>query len=128
MDKTEFPARSLPDIEMYGGDTTPWEMTLVDSDGAEYPSATASACTYTLCFSPSKATTGLGGDAAPIAPLLKKVGTIKEGATVVFSFSKEDTIGLRGKYLYQIEVSKGTDLRVAQGHVYIKQNVNRAAK
>lgn len=129
MDKLEFPAHKLPDIEMYGGDTVPWEISLVRDDGTECLSSAAEDCTCTLTFSPFKVTTGLGGRAAAVAPLLTKTGTVKEtldgSATVVFGFEASDTVNLRGKFLYQIEVAHNTDLRVAQGHVYIKQNINR---
>ncbi len=129
MDKTEFPAYILPDIEMYGGDTVPWEVTLIRDDGSKYSLETASECICTLTFTPFKVTTGLGGRANPVTPLLTKSGTIEEAldgsATVVFDFTTQDTIGLRGKFLYQIEVAHDTDLRIAQGHVYIKQNTNR---
>lgn len=129
MYKNEFPAFILPDIEIYGGDTVPWEVTLIRDDGSKYSMETASECICTLSFSPFKTTTGLGGRASTVTPVLTKSGVIKEAldgsATVVFDFAVSDTIDLRGKFLYQIEVSHDTDLRVAQGHVYIKQNTNR---
>lgn len=129
MDKVEFPAYKLPDIEMYGGDTVPWEITLTREDGTKYAFETAAECTCTLTFTPFKVTTGLGGRAKAVMPSLTKTGEVKEAldgtATVVFNFAKDDTIGLRGKFLYQIEIAHDTDLRVAQGHIYIKQNTNR---
>lgn len=129
MDKNEFPVYILPDIEMYGGDTVPWEVTLVRGDGSKYILENDSKCICTLTFSPFKITTGLGGRAAAVAPVLTKSGEVKTeldgSATVVFDFTIEDTIGLRGKFLYQIEVAHEEDLRIAQGHVYIRQNTNR---
>lgn len=129
MKKNEFPARVLPDIEMYGGDTSPWEVALVREDNSSLSTGIASECTCTLTFSPFKITTGLGGRASTVKPLLTKEGTVGEGsdggAVATFTFDKQDTIGLRGKFLYQIEVVHDSDLRIAQGHVYIKQNTNR---
>ena len=129
MGKIELPADALPDIEMYGGDTVPWEITLIRDDGTKYLFDTAEECTCTLTFTPFKVTTGLGGRAKPVTPSMMMTGTVKAAldgtATVVFNFAKEDTIGLRGKFLYQIEVAHDTDLRIAQGHIYIKQNTNR---
>lgn len=129
MDKMEFPAHKLPDIEIYGGDTVPWEVTLIRDDGTSCPSSAAENFSCTLTFSPFKVTTGLGGKAISAAPLLTKKGTIKEtsdgGAAAVFDFATQDTIDLRGKFLYQIEISNGDDLRIAQGHIYIRQNINR---
>lgn len=54
MDKTEFPAYILPDIEMYGGDTVPWEVTLIRDDGSKYSLETASECLCTLTFTHSR--------------------------------------------------------------------------
>lgn len=129
MDKTEFPVYTLPDIEMYGGDTVPWEVTLVRDDGCKYTIDDAKNFTCTLTITPFKVTTGLGGRASPVMPVLTKSGslqeTLDESAIVIFLFDIADTIGLRGKFLYQIEVACGTDLRAAQGHLYIKQNIRR---
>lgn len=129
MDKTEFPAYILPDIEMYGGDTVPWEVTLIHEDGGKYTIDGAKDFLCTLTITPFKVTTGLGGRASPVTPVLTKSGSLKqtldESATVIFPFDIADTIGLRGKFLYQIEITYGTDLRAAQGHLYIKQNINR---
>lgn len=129
MDKTEFPAYILPDIEMYGGDTVPWEVVLQNEDGSEFTYNKAKDLSCELTITPFKVTTGIGGHAIPISPLLIKAGSIKEGisenAIMVFEFDATDTIALRGKFIYQIEVAYGTYLRVAQGNLYIKQNINR---
>lgn len=124
----QYEIHTLPDIEMYGGDTLPWEVTFIRDDGTRFSVDTASECDYTLTFTPLKATTGLGGNASALSPILNITGTVKstaDGAVVVFAFSKQDTIGLRGKFLYQIEMKRGSDLRLCQGCVYIKQNINR---
>ena len=130
MDKNEFPACILPDIEMYGGDTVPWVVTLVRKDGSKYTMDSVEGLRCTLTVTPFKVTTGLGGHAVPIAPLLTKEGIFKEAldgsATVLFDFLVEDTIQLRGKFTYQVDVVYGDDLRAAQGHLYIKQNINRS--
>lgn len=128
-DNTSFNVESLPDIEMYGGDTLPWEVTLIRSDGSHFSVDTASECTATLTFTPLKASTGLGNSANALAPILTKVGEVREalsgGSIILFEFAEEDTKSLRGKFLYQIEVSHDDDLRLCQGHIYIKQNINR---
>lgn len=124
-----YELHNLPDIEMYGGDTTPWEITLIRDDGTRYSTDTASELTATLTLTPLKATTGIGDNVNIITPIFTKTGTLKPildgGSSVIFTFSENDTKGLRGKFLYQIEVKRREDLRVCQGHIYIKQNINR---
>lgn len=124
-----FGIHSLPDIEMYGGDTLPWEVTLIRNDGSKFSVDTASECIATLTFTPLKATTGLGNNATSLPPVLTKIGevepTLDGSSIVVFTFSENDTKGLRGKFLYQIEVKHDEDLRLCQGYIYIKQNINR---
>lgn len=121
--------RPLPDVDMYGGDTTPWEISLVKDDGSAFVIDQGADCTATLTLTPLKATTGLGNNAAALPPMLTKAGvmeaTASGGTAATFTFVEEDTKSLRGKYLYQIEVRHGTDLRVGQGNLYIKQNINR---
>lgn len=125
----KYEIESLPDIEMYGGDTLPWEVTMIRDDGSKYSVDTASECSSTLTFTPLKATTGLGSNANAVAPILKKAGEViatPDGySTILFSFEQSDTKSLRGKFLYQIEIRYRDELRLCQGHIYIKQNINR---
>lgn len=125
----QYEIESLPDIEMYGGDTLPWEVTMIRDDGSKFSVDTASECSSTLTFTPMKATTGLGGNANIIAPILKKTGVVvptEDGySAILFSFAQSDTKNLRGKFLYQIEIRYRDDLRLCQGYIYIKQNINR---
>ena len=117
----------LPDIEMYGGDTLPWEVTLVREDGSPFSFEAASECSAKLTLVPLKATVGIGNNANTLTPVLSKNGVFREtlsnGSIVLFEFTKNDTKLLRGKYLYQIEITRDNDLRVCQGHIYIKQNI-----
>lgn len=128
-DPEYFPIKTLPDIEMYGGDTLPWEVTLIRDDGSKFSVDTASECTATLTFTPLKATTGFGTNANILSPILTKTGEVKPtldgNSIILFLFEKSDTVGLRGKFLYQIEVKHDEDLRLCQGTIYIKQNINR---
>jgi len=124
-----FNIHTLPDIEMYGGDTLPWEVTLIRDDGSKFSVDTASECICKLSFTPLKATSGLGNNSVAVPPIFEKIGeakpTLDGSSVVVFAFSESDTKGLRGKFLYQIEVRHDDDLRLCQGSVYIKQNINR---
>lgn len=119
----------LPDVSMYGGDTTPWSIIIVKQDGTPYPFASLTGSAAKLALTPYAISTGLGANAESIAPVLVKTGTVTSDpsgtATVLFSLTKADTINLRGKYIYQVELSKDSELRVLQGFVTIKQNINR---
>ena len=127
--KKALKIHAMPDIEMYGGDTLPWEVTLIRDDGTYFSVDTASACVFTLTVTPFNTSSGCGENATIVEPILTKTGVVESGtgdvAVVVFTFDEDDTIGLRGKFVYQIEVKHGEDLRVSQGCLYIKQNINR---
>ena len=126
---SKYEVQKLPDIEMYGGDTTPWELELMNETNAQLAFSMGSDCVATLTFTPVKTTTGMSANAVTVAPLVTKTGNAKETATggtaISFSFSESDTKHLRGKFLYQIEIRNGPDLRIGQGTLYIKQNINR---
>ncbi len=127
--KFDKKAYTLPDMELYGGETRSLVVTLTRSDGTYYSYSTASELTVTLTFSPVKVTTGWGKYANAVSPVLTKTATISEDSDLhgiaTFDFVESDTKELRGKYIYQIEVKSATgDSRVAQGHLYIKRNIN----
>ena len=129
MNTYDFPIEVLPDIEIYGGDTSPWHLILVREDGKNYTMETTVGYTCKLTITPFKVTTGLGDMAHIIKTILTKSGKIQAGvhgeATALFEFSTSDTKGLRGKYIYQVEVESGAASRICQGRLYIRQNINR---
>lgn len=123
-----YKSYSLPDIEMYGGDTTPWEIFMVYEDGTNFTVGSGTQCTCSLTLSPFviKSTLSNGGSSVP--KIWTHQGTIRRDAelgtlSAVFDFVPEDTINLRGKFVYQVDVSFGDDIRVCQGILNIKQNV-----
>lgn len=120
---------SLPEVTMYGGDTTPWSFLITNQDGSPYPSDSLSGSEAKLTMAPYAVSSGLGSAAVAIPPVMTKTGSVSSDpsgvGTVLFYLTKEDTIDLRGKYIYQVEVSKDDDMRVLQGIVTIKQNINR---
>lgn len=124
-----FEVRALPDIEMYGGDTTPWEVTLMCNDGTRFSADVSKGFAVTLTLTPFKASSGFGNNANTIPPILTKTGIVEtkagEGTIVTFEFEENDTKGLRGKFIYQIEIRQDENLRICQGSIYIKQNINR---
>ncbi len=120
----------LPDIVMYGGDTTPWVVNLIKETGELYTVSDNLANTFntaSLYFMPYGITTGAASDAYIFEPILTVEGSMETDddgyPIVVFYFTPENTSILRGKYVYQVEISGATELRLAQGVVTIKQNV-----
>ena len=124
-----FIAQKLPDIEMYGGDTTPWEIVLMRDSNTIFEYETGQGCSVILTVTPSKTSTGQSAGAVLADPILIKHGAIQStadaGTLAVFSFVDTDTKNLRGKYTYQIEVHYENELRLGQGSLYVKQNMNR---
>lgn len=115
----------LPDVEMYGGDTQPWEIALMHDNGTPYVLSETSGFTATLTISPFTVSVY----SATISPVVTKDGRIgvdDDGyAVVLFEPTSSDTISMRGKFIYQVAIS-GNDgrLRVGQGKLVIKPNNN----
>jgi len=131
MNSCIYKAQRFPDIEMYGGDTTPWEVTFVDEKGKNFVLPFSQIHTCTLSIMPFAISSGIGNKAIATEPTLQKLGSIvtSESAgttTAIFTFSSDDTKSLRGKYIYQIELVYGSDCISCQGNLLIKQNINRA--
>lgn len=119
----------LPDIVMYGGDTTPWIVNMVKESGELYTTSELGDAfkVADLYFMPYGITTGAASDVSIDDPTLQIQGTLSTDDNgypiIVFNFIPENTSILRGKYIYQIEISGSTETRLAQGVVTIKQNV-----
>ena len=122
--ENSFVIQTLPDIEMYGGDTTPWVVTPVKEDGTTFLFDTLSECNAILTITPFKASMGMNSNASALTPILSKNGVVNS-QTFIFSFTMNDTKDLRGKFIYQIELHHEDDSRYCQGVLYIKQNTNR---
>lgn len=120
MSKIDLQMTILPDIEMYGGDTTPWYIQLVHGSGIGFTYSEASGYTSRLTIAPYVSVTG-GGYA------VQKTGTISSygdgSAAAVFSFVENDTKTLFGKYIYQVEFTNGTEKRIGQGTLTIRRNI-----
>lgn len=124
MAKYDYAVVALPDIEMYGGDTTPWVVRLMTSASQHYTGdPTNVSCVLTITV--PKLTTTLGHTPSASSPVITKNGTVAsdtEGVYATFEFARSETIGLRGKFIYQIEVTIGNQVRVQQGSLYVRQN------
>lgn len=118
----------LPDVEIYGGDCTPWEISLVRENGTKFIIQQGIECTATFTMIQVNAT-NLSSITSSQDIVLSKSGTFSEtsdgGVAVQFPFAEEDTKELWGKFLYQIEIRHGEDVRIGQGDLYIRANINQ---
>lgn len=123
MAKYEYPAGVLPDIEMYGGDTTMWKIPLRRPSGGSYATDSLEGYYCALTITPFSMAQNV-----TMEPVIIKNSEIEDdgmgGAMVVFEFEISDTINMSGKYVYQIELYSEEQSRVAQGYLYIKKNNN----
>lgn len=120
---------SLPDIDMYGGDTTPWDIVMVYEDGTNFVMNAGTDCRCTLTLSPFGIKTLVPNPSNSTSIIWSHQGTINNntttsGFTVRFDFNPEDTINLRGKFLYQVDMCFGDEVRIGQGVLNIRQNLN----
>lgn len=127
---TEYIERyKLPSIEMYGGDTTPWVVTLVNENGTDFhlPENVEYTCTLTLL--PYASSTGNSAYATAARTVLKKKAVIAEASdgscAARINFTSSDTRMLRGKYTYQIEIEYAGNSRIGQGFLTILGNTDR---
>lgn len=120
----------MPELEMYAGETIPWNVQILDDHGEAYLHQDLSAYSASLALMPYKVSHGLGMNALAVAPVLEKPGVMETKADgslyAVFEMTKQDTIMLSGKFTYQITVVFRGDRRVSQGHVLIRQNIHHA--
>lgn len=128
MNTTNYCVATLPDVEMYGGDTTPWEIAMLHENGTGYTLAEADGYSCVLTVTAFSHAAGLGsGGSSSYA--LQKAGTIKTlsdgsvGAEI--TFSSADTKTLAGKFVYQVEFINGEQGKVGQGYLNIRNNINR---
>lgn len=128
---TELQDKRLPDITMIAGDTTPWYMTLQRSDGTAYANAVPAGSSCILTLMPYSVANAISPAASTVSPILTKTSSItvdNNGVCVaIFEFETDDTIMLRGKYIYQVEVYNSSDVRIRQGYLNIMANQNRSA-
>lgn len=120
-----YKSQALPDIDMYGGDTTPWEITiqLPVSDPNFTTELSSLSCVFTLTPYRSPMAASMAVDKQQI--VLQKNVSLNQStspgiATALIDFSIEDTCCLSGKYIYQIAITNDIDLFIAQGKLLIK--------
>lgn len=123
--------RSMQDVNMYAGETIPWTVSVKHDNGSATAYTDMQNVTATLTFIPYAVTYGTSDYAIATAPVLTIDGDIQSdddgSCLVVFEFSKNDTINMRGKYIYQIEIEDAGAVCINQGYVTIRQNINRGS-
>lgn len=123
--------RGLPDITMYGGDTTPWFITLEDENGSAMTPEAGDEYQCVLSVIPFGMSSGVGSYAMHTDPILQKTSDFRDNGDGVYqakiAFVASDTITMRGKYIYQIEVQSSGSNKVNQGKLTVLANINRKA-
>ena len=123
MGKIDYPAGMLPDVEIIGGDTTPWKITLNKNNGDSYDADEVSGFRGILTITPFSMAQGLATEPIVIKQAIVGMSDDNE-AVAMFSFSSSDTLELNGKYVYQIELNDGVQSRLGQGYLYVRRNNN----
>ena len=118
----------LFDVTMYGGDSTPWEFSLVRKNGSNFPVDEGTECTATLTIVPFDTVASPVGYINTNQAVLQKTATFKVDSTgntvAVFYFEENDTKSLYGKFAYQVEVRHKDNVRIGQGELVILYNIN----
>ncbi len=113
----------LPDLEMIGGDTTAWKISLNHLAGDAYAYNELSTYSGVLTITPFSIAQGVR-----TTPVVTKTASVQRGlsqeATLTFEFEASDTMNLAGKYIYQIELGDEDYGRVGQGTLLIRRNNN----
>lgn len=120
----------LPDLEMYGGDTTSWAVTFEAPSFAAAAFEDLSAFTCILTLSPYRSPMAAAMIAKAPEIVVRKTVELTRSATsgeitALFEFLIDDTCCLFGKYTYQIEITNGDELYLAQGTLVIKPYVHK---
>lgn len=128
MAKIDYEKYTLPDIEMYAGNTDTWDIPLYDQDmkPCRYEDLDGYACKLVIKdYGFTHRTNG-----STYFTLVKngEINLAEDGvgAFISFKFTKADTNGKFGKYIYQIEVEGSNSYSSAQGNLYIIKNINQS--
>ena len=128
MAKIDYQRYTLPDIEMYAGNTDVWEFPLYNSKMVPYEYRDMNAYTFRLIiddYGYTRRQTVLSQNA------LVKTGDLvrlDDGTAMArFEFAKQETNTRFGKYTYQIEADAEDAGKYfsAQGSLYIIKNMNQ---
>lgn len=114
---TTIQAYTLPEITVYAGDNTPWEIEVTNADGSlTQQSINCELNVVSLIDADDEDTTTVL--TKTITLTLDTDGVLKG----MFEFSSSDTLNLYGKYVYQIDVLGTGNSRISQGFLTIIKN------
>ncbi len=127
MAKIDYQRYTLPDVEMYAGNTDVWEFPLYNSNMIPYMYRDMNGYAFRLIVDSygyvRRQQSGLSQTS------LVKPGTLVKAddgtAFVRFEFTKAETNLKFGKYTYQIEAEGYEKYFSAQGSLYIVKNINQ---
>lgn len=101
----------LPTIEMIAGETCPFVFQVSDLSHLD---VSASSCQAVLTVSPYV------NDGSP--PVVHKAANGIAGGVLRMRLDTADTLPLRGKFLYQLQLSDGKEVEAYSGHLIIHAN------
>lgn len=127
MAKINYQRYTLPDIEMYAGNTDVWEFPLYDAEKRRYLYDDVNGYTYKLIIKDYGYTHRPNGSTYFTLVKTGDLNTEDDGVSAYarFKFDKSDTDGRYGKFVYQIEASNAENYFSAQGYLYITKNINQ---
>ena len=126
MKKNDYSAYTFPDMELYAGDTTEWVVPIhheILGGLSEINTELLSAVLTILPHNISVITAS--SPSAETVSFLSIEGVLDDNGAFHFAFSKNDTLEFRGKYKYQIDIHYENDLRICQGNLYFRRNINQ---
>ncbi len=101
----------LPTMEMIAGETCPFVFQVSD---LSHLNISAPACQAALTVSPYI------NDGTP--PVIRKDAQGISGGVLRMRLDASDTLPLRGKYVYQLQLSDGVEAEIYSGHLIIHAN------
>lgn len=116
---------TLPDIFMYGGDTTPWLVTPRDDCGNLFDFDTLHGCQASLDIASTK--NAVIGQDIRASSILCKPGVVN-GHHFLFEFTEEETLNFAGSYIYQIGIHNKEEARYCQGILTVRANIQNIAE
>lgn len=125
MAKIDFERYTLPDIEMYAGNTDVWEFRLYNSGALPYEYRDVNGYSYQLIIKDFAYRREEGQSNVSIIKSGELVKDDDGTAFVRFEFMKSETNELYGKFIYQFEAIGQGKFFSAQGSLYITKNINQ---
>ena len=109
----------LPTVEIIAGDTCPFIFDLRDITHSDI---FTHSCTAYLSIAPY---VNDGGDAVVTKELLSQ--TLTHEDDLIFELEPSETIGLRGKYVYQLLLRNDKRTEIFEGHLIVYANRNKTS-